>query len=185
MTNKTADFMNKVKIALTILSIAIVIGPLIGVAYVYRDNLLGLVVPPQVKSLMSGDSTGSNLQMPTLVGEPQYNAQTGALTVSFNFTNSLTNRVSIDKLSADVQSEEDGISLGNISLSQPIQITSGETSTINVSGLLNQAAISQFEAQNPGVNGINISLENVNADVAGINVHMNQVNNVGQLQLQG
>ena len=75
--------------------------------------------------------------------------------------------------------------LGNISLSQPIQIASGETSTINVSGVLNQAAISQFEAQNPGVNGINISLANLNADVAGVTVHMDQVNNAGQLQLPG
>jgi LEA14-like dessication related protein len=182
--------MDKVKIALTILSIAIVIGPLVGVAYVYRDNLLGLVVPPQVKSLLSGgNSTGSQsqpeFQPPQLVGQPQYNAQTGAVTVSFNFTNPLPNGVSIDKLSAEVQSEEDGVSLGNISINQPIQITPGETSTINVSGILNQNAISQFEAQNPGVNGINISLENLNVDVAGVTVHMDQVNNVGQLQLPG
>ena len=80
---------------------------------------------------------------------------------------------------------EDGVSLGNISINQPIQIAPGETSIINVSGVLNQAAISQFEAQNPGVNGINISLANLNVDVAGVNVHMDQVNNVGQLQLPG
>jgi len=182
--------MDKVKIALTVLSILIVIGPLAGAAFVYRDNLVGLVVPPQVKSLVSGgDSTGSQsqpeFQPPQLVGQPQYNAQTGAFTVSFNFTNPLTNEVSIDKLSAEVQSEEGGASLGNISLSQPIQITPGETSIINVSGVLSQAAISQFEAQNPGVNGINISLANLNVDVAGVTVHMDQVNNVGQLQLPG
>ena len=177
--------MDKVKIALTILSIAIVIVPLVGAAYVYRDNLLGLVVPPQVKSLVSGDPSGSQFQMPTLVGEPQYNAQTGAVIVSFNFTNPLTNEVSIDKLSAEVQSEEGGVCLGDISLNQPIQIAPGETSTINVSGVLNQAAISQFEAQNPGVKGINISLANLNADVAGVTVHMDQVNNAGQLQLPG
>src|SRR5208337_3411566 len=174
----------------TILSILIVIGPLAGAAYVYRDNLLGLVVLPQIKNMISGgDSTGTQsqpeFQTPQLVGQPQYNAQTGAVTVSFNFTNPLTNGVSIDKLSAEVQSEEGGVSLGNISLSQPIQIASGETSTINVSGVLNQAAISQFEAQNPGVNGINISLENLNVDVAGVTVHMDQVNDVGQLQLPG
>jgi hypothetical protein len=189
-TNKPAVGMDKVKIALTVLSILIVIGPLAGAAFVYRDNLLGLVVPPQVKSLVSGgDSTGSQsqpeFQPPQLVGHPQYNAQTGAFTVSFNFTNPLTNEVSIDKLSAEVQSEEGGVSLGNISLNQPIQITPGETSTINVSGILSQAAISQFEAQNPGVNGINISLANLNVDVAGVTVHMDQVNNVGQLQLPG
>jgi hypothetical protein len=186
--------MDKVKLALTVLSMLIVIGPLAGIAYVYRDNLLGLVVPPQIKSLVSGvdstvDSTGSQsqpaFQPPQIVGQPQYNAQTGAVTVSFNFTNPLTNEVSIDNLSAEVQSEEDGVSLGNISLNQPIQIASGETSTINVSGVLNPAAISQFEAQNPGVNGINISLENLTADVAGVTVHVDQVNNVGQLQLPG
>jgi hypothetical protein len=182
--------MDKVKIALTVLSILIVIGPLAGAAFVYRDNLVGLVVPPQVKSLVSGgDSTGSQsqpqFQPPQLVGQPQYNAQTGAFTVSFNFTNPLTNEVSIDKLSAEVQSEEGGVSLGNISINQPLQITPGETSIINVSGVLSQAAISQFEAQNPGVNGINISLANLNVDVAGVTVHMDQVNNVGQLQLLG
>ena len=182
--------MDKVKIALTVLSILIVIGPLSGAAFVYRDNLVGLVVPPQVKSLVSGgDSTGSQsqpqFQPPQLVGQPQYNAQTGAFTVSFNFTNPLTNEVSIDKLSAEVQSEEGGVSLGNISLSQPMQITPGETSIINVSGILNQNAISQFEAQNPGVNGINISLANLNVDVAGVTVHMDQVSDVGQVQLPG
>jgi hypothetical protein len=182
--------MDKVKIALTILSMVIVIGPLAGLAYVYRDNLVGLVVPPQIKSLVGGvDSIGTQsqpqFQPPQLVGQPQYNAQTGAFTVSFNFTNPLTNAVSIDKLSAEVESAEGGVYLGNISINQPIQMTPGETSIINVSGILNQNAISQFEAQNPGVNGINISLANLNADVAGINVHMNQVNNVGQLQLPG
>ena len=181
--------MDKVKIALTMLSILIVIGPLAGVAYVYRDNLLGLVIPPQVKSLVSGgNSAGSQsqpqFQTPQLVGQPQYNAQTGAVTVSFNFTNPLTNQISIDQLSAEVISE-DGVSLGNISINQQIQMTPGETSTINVSGILNQNAISQFEAQNPGVSGINISLANLNVDVAGVNVHMDQVNNVGQLQLPG
>jgi hypothetical protein len=181
--------MDKVKIALTILSMVIIIGPLAGLAYVYRDNLLALVVPPQIKSLVNGgDPTGSQsqpeFQPPQLVGQPQYNAQTGAFTVSFNFTNPLTNQISIDQLSAEVQSEG-GASLGNISINQPIQMTPGETSIINVSGILNQNAISQFEAQNPGVNSINISLTNLNADVAGITVHMNQVNNVGQLQLPG
>ena len=176
--------MDKVKIALTILSILIIVVPLAAVTFLYRDNLSGLVVPPQVKSLVSGDSAGLQFQMPQLVGQPQYDAQTGAVTVSFNFTNPLTNDVSIDKLSAEVQSDS-GVYLGNITLNQPIQILAGETSTINVSGVLSQNAISQIEAQNPGANGINISLTNLNANVAGVTVHMDQVNNAGQLQLPG
>ncbi|MGA3060393.1 MAG: hypothetical protein ABSD92_08490 [Candidatus Bathyarchaeia archaeon] len=174
--------MDKVKIALTLLSILIVVGPLVGAAVVYRSNLAGLVIPPQVKNLTSGNSTASQFQTPTLVGQPQYNAQTGVYTASFNFTNPLTTGISIDKLSADVKST-DGASLGNISISQPLQISSGETSIIGVSGVLNQAAISQFEAQNPGVNSMNISLANLNVDVAGVTVHMDQINNALQLPL--
>jgi hypothetical protein len=97
----------------------------------------------------------------------------------------LTNGISIDNLSAEITSADYSVSLGNISLSQPINIASGETSIINISGILSPQAISQLEAQNPGVNGINISLENLNVDVAGITVHMDQVNDVGQLQLPG
>jgi len=148
------------------------------------------VVPPQIKSLVSGgNSTGSQsqpqFQTPQIVGQPQYNAQTGAFALSFNFTNPLTNGISIDNLSAEITSADYSVSLGNISLSQPINIASGETSIINISGILNQNAISQLEAQNPGVNSINISLENLNVEVAGITVHMDQVNDVGQLQLPG
>jgi hypothetical protein len=180
--------MDKVKLALTVLSILIIIVPLAGAAYVYRDNLLGLVLPPQLKGLVSGNgSTGSvsqpQFQPPQPVGQPQYNPQTGALTLSFNFTNPLSNQVSIDNLSAEVQSQ-DGADLGNISINQPIQIAPGETSTINVPGVLNQAALSQFEAENPGATSINLSLANLNVNVAGVNVQKDQVN-VGQLQLLG
>ncbi len=38
--------MEKIKIALTIISIAIVIGPLAGIALIYRNNLADLVLPP-------------------------------------------------------------------------------------------------------------------------------------------
>ena len=179
--------MDKVKLALTVLSILIIIVPLAGAAYVYRDNLLGLVLPPQLKSLVNGGSTGSasqpQFQPPQPVGQPQYNPQTGALTLSFNFTNPLPNQVSIDNLSAEVQSQG-GADLGNLSLSSPIQIAAGETSTINVPGVLSQSAISQFEAENPGATSINLSLANLNVNVAGVNVQKDQVN-VGQLQLPG
>ena len=181
--------MDKVKLALTVLSILIVIVPLAGAAFVYRDNLLGLVLPPQIKSLISGGgSTGSqsqpDFQPPQPVGQPQYNPQTGALTISFNVTNPLSNQISVNNLSAQVQSQ-DGASLGSISLNQPVQIAPRETSTINVPGVLSQNAISQFEAQNPGATSINLSLANLNVNFAGVTVQKDQVNNVGQLQLPG
>jgi len=181
--------MDKVKLALTVLSILIIVVPLACAAYVYRNNMLGLVLPPQIKNVMNdGGSTGiasqPQFQTPQMVGEPQYNAQTGAVTASFNFTNPLPNGISISALSAEILSEG-GVSLGKVSLSQPIEIPSGQTSIINIAGNLDQNAVNQYEAQNPGASSINISLANLNVDVAGVSVHMNQINNVGQLQLNG
>ncbi|MCL4430281.1 MAG: hypothetical protein M1167_05970, partial [Chloroflexi bacterium] len=46
--------MDKVKAALTVLTVAIVVAPLLGVVYIYRDNLLGLVLPPQINDAKNG-----------------------------------------------------------------------------------------------------------------------------------
>ena len=46
--------MEKVKIALTLLSIAIVVGPLAGMAFIFRDNLAGLVFLPEINSIVNG-----------------------------------------------------------------------------------------------------------------------------------
>ena len=50
--------MNKLKIALTLLTVAIMVGPFAYVAIAYRDNLIGLVLPPQFSNL--GQSLGQN-----------------------------------------------------------------------------------------------------------------------------
>ena len=71
--------MEKVKIALTLLSIAIVVGPLAGMALIFRDNLAGLVVPPEITNIANGQMgnvTASNFVSPSLASEPKYNPDT-------------------------------------------------------------------------------------------------------------
>jgi hypothetical protein len=51
--------MNLVRLALGVLSVVLFVGPLAGVVFVYRDNLVGLVVPVELKGLVgSGSSLG-------------------------------------------------------------------------------------------------------------------------------
>src|SRR5271157_1059055 len=98
--------MNKTKIALTILSIAIVIGPLLGVVFVYRDNLMGLVLPPETSNALNlgnlanlgSNNSQPNFQLFTPTSEPTYNQTTGAFTYPFNFTNPTSNTISLDQL---------------------------------------------------------------------------------------
>ncbi len=176
--------MDKVKIALTVLSIVIIVGPIAGVVFAYRDNLLGLVVPPQVNSLVNGNFTESQFQPPALASEPQYNPDTGALSLSFNFTNPLTNEISIDQLSAEIKCKDNNALLGNISIDQPIKISPGENAIINATGSLSQDAINQLKAQYSGSSNINVALENVNVVVGGIKVHLDELD-AGSIPLPG
>lgn len=178
--------MDKVKIALTVLSIVIIVGPIAGVVLAYRDNLLGLVVPPEVNSLVNGNGnfTESQFKPPMPVGEPQYNPDTRTFTFPFNFTNPLKNEISIDQLSAEVKSKENNVTLGTVSINEPIKISPGETAIINVTGGWTQEAINQLKAQYSENSNINVALENVNVVVGGVKVHMDEID-AGSIQLPG
>ena len=143
--------MDRVKFALTILSILIIVVPLVAEVYVYKDNLEGLVLPPQIKDLMNGGNNGNNgnsgssmgpqsstssslpnFQMPQPVGQPQYDPATGAFSYPFNFTNPLSTQLSFTQLSAQVVTE-DGTPIGNVSIPQTISIAPGANSIITAS----------------------------------------------------
>ena len=91
--------MDKVKIALTLLTIAIMVGPLAYVVYTYRDNLVGIVFPPEFSNLINAQdltnttALADNFQMPTPVGEPQYFPENQSYAFAFNFTNPLPENI--------------------------------------------------------------------------------------------
>jgi len=188
---RVAVGMNTVKIALTLLTIAITVGPLVYVVFIYRDNLVGLVLPPQFANLgqnlgqnMSNGNlsssqfniTGSDFQMPQLVSAPQYNPDTGEFNLSLNVTNPLTNELSIDQLSVQIQSKDNNALVGNISIPQPINIQPGESSIINVTGIMPQDMFNQISGQNTGnIDVNNIILKNLNVVVGGIKIHFDEI----------
>ena len=51
--------MDKLHLALTILSIVIIVCPIVGAVYAYRDDLAGLVLSPELNILVSGDFSAS------------------------------------------------------------------------------------------------------------------------------
>src|SRR4030066_205330 len=61
--------MVRVRLLLTLITLAIAVGPLAGVIIVYQNNLLGLIVPPELMKIMKGNFvTGESLQPPKFVG---------------------------------------------------------------------------------------------------------------------
>ncbi len=185
--------MNKLKIALTLITIAIIVVPFSYVVIAYSGNLVGLVLPPQFSNLgqsleqnfggnPSGSSTspinitGSDFQVPQIVGTPQYDPTTGDFNIAINATNPLPNEISVEQLSVEIQSKDNSGLIGNISIPQVIDIQPGESAIINVEGVIPQQLYDQINSQNTGNIDINnILLKNLDVTVGGIKVHMDQI----------
>jgi len=185
--------MNKVKIILTLITIAIIVGPFAYVVIANGNNLVGLVLPPQFSNLgqslnqNSGENpsfssnnpinlTDSNFQIPQLVGTPQYDPATGDFAVAINATNPLHNKISVDQLSVQIQSKDNSGLVGNISIPTPINIQPGESAIINIAGVIPQQLYDQINGQNTGkIDVNNIILKNLDVTVGGIKLHLDQV----------
>ena len=185
--------MKKLKLALTLLTIAIMVAPFAYVIIAYRDNLIDLVLPPQLSNIgqslgqSSGENpsssstspiniTGSDFQVPQIVGTPQYNPTTGDFSLAINATNPLSNKISVEQLSVQIESKDGSGLVGNISIPQSINIQPGESGIINVEGVIPQQLYNQINGQNTGnIDFNNIVLKNLDVTVGGIKVHIDQV----------
>jgi hypothetical protein len=177
--------MNKLKILLTLLTIAIAVVPIASVVYIYRGNLLGLVVPPQVMNLAkSGGSgvIGSGFEPPQSVGDPQYNPDTRTATFTFNFTNPLKTPITIDLLDAGVKCHSDSFHLGDVSLDKPITFAPGQTQLITAYSILSSDAINHFRNQHAGETYVNVDFTNLNVEVGGVKIQVDQ-QNVGNIDI--
>ena len=91
--------MDKVRIALVLITIAISVGPLLGLVLVYRDNPLGLVIPPEINQLMNGGSPS----MSDVTENPGQSNQTGGIE---DFLNSFFSNGTIPSDISDIISEQ-------------------------------------------------------------------------------
>ncbi len=195
--------MKKLKIFLTLLSVAIIVAPIAFEVVLYRDNLLGLVVPPEVANITNGgnnspngsngnspvsnDTNTSNLvnsgfQLPQQVGEPQYNPENKTLAFTFNYTNPLQTPISVDKLQATIVSHDDGAFLGNVSLDKPLNLQPGQTMNITALDVLSDEAINYFKTNSTNQNSINVDFVNLNVDVGGVTVKVDR-QNIGDIPI--
>jgi hypothetical protein len=177
--------MDKMHLALTVLSIVIIVGPIVGVVYAYSGNLAGLVLPPELKSLASGDYSASRFQPPMPVGQPTYDLATNTFTFSFEYTNPLQNSISVENISANVICKDHADFLAYVSINHQITIGPDETVTIDASGCWMQTALDHFIACHCGSedDDVNVSFENLNINLAGVQVHMDELADAGWVPL--
>jgi hypothetical protein len=188
--------MNKVKILLTLLTIAITVTPIVVEVLIYRDNLLGLIIPPEITDLINGDNNSSNsignnnvvdrllnsrFDLPKPVGDPN-SIQARTLSATFSITNPLQTPISIDKVSSGIISHNDGFFIGNLTIDEPIRLEPGQTADIPTTTLLSDGALNYLKDKAENQDSINIDLIDLNVDLAGIQVQLDK-QNIGDISI--
>jgi hypothetical protein len=170
--------MDKVRLLLTLITIAIVVVPIVGMLLAYQNNLLGLFIPPEINeiadNLSGGGTNGAGLEPPTMVGEPEYDEASQTFSVTFQFKNTFPVDLTIKSLSGNIECYEHGFTLGNASLSKPVSIDAGETKTMTVRGTWTEQAINHFHTAHAGEETVDVVLVDFAVDVSGITVQTNE-----------
>lgn len=153
--------------------------------YSYRDNLLGLVIPPEINDLVNNRAqTGMPFELPQIQGEPQisYDAEAGIASLSFNFNNPLDIPISFDQFTAGIVYKGDNTFLGNLTINEPIMIQPGQTEQIKILGNIPQETVSNLNSKYGGLSEDELfnslrqySLVDVNINVGGIIMHVDRL----------
>jgi hypothetical protein len=170
--------MDKIRMILTLVTIAIVVIPIVGMLLAYQGNLLGLFVTPEIKQIaddfMGGDGSnnGSGLEPPKMVGEPVYDEATGTFSVSFEYTNALPFDITVNSLSGNIECAEHHFPLGNATLSESVSINKGETGLLTIVGSWTDDAISHFGTAHEDEETVAVILADFAVDISGIQLQL-------------
>jgi hypothetical protein len=196
--------MQIIGVILVLISVGTIVGPIGAVAFTYRDNLVQLVVPPQINDLMNGNSsifyanttnpdgegegigTGDSdfggILAPVIV-DTQIDNVSRTFSLTVNFTNTFNIDLTLNQFSADAISSQDNYPLGSVQLSQPVQINAGQTAQLFITGLWTQNAENYFTTQHAGSTSIDVSLVNVLIDVNGITIQQTEPVSIGSVPI--
>ena len=168
--------MNKMRLILTLITVAIVVIPIVGVLLANQGNLMGLFIPPEVNEMAEDLMGGGGPEAPALepVGEPQYDEASRTVTLTFQFKNTFPFDITINSISGNVECAAHGFHLGIVTLDNPVSIDKAETKTITVLGTWTEEAISHFQSAHAGEETIDANLIGFTVDVKGIQFKMNQ-----------
>jgi hypothetical protein len=162
--------MDKVRLILTLVTIAIVIIPIVGMLLAYQGNFLGLFIPPEIADY----DIESTLEPPKIVGEPEYDEATRTFSVSFEYTNSLPIDITINSLSGNIGCNEHYFPLGAANLSEPASIDIGETRTLTIIGTWTDDAIGHFENMHGNEETVAVFLMDFAVNISGIQIELDQ-----------
>jgi hypothetical protein len=168
--------MDRLRVALILVSIAIIVGPIAGTVLIYRDNLLGLVFPKEIGS-PSNPSNSSILSPVSSYEPPQYINSTfdnvsRTFSITFNFTNPYPLALTVKSMSCNVECTAHHFGLGTASLASPVHMGSGQTVDVTMVGNWTEGAINHFQTDHAGAKTADVDLVGMTVDAGGVNLQL-------------
>jgi len=184
--------MSKVKLFLTILSIFIAVTPITVQAILYRDNIVGLILPPSIADLLTGRNTtdlanadyfdfvGTQIPLPMLTGDPVLFPD-NTVKLTYNFTNPLDGKITITTMEAEIVCTEHHFTLGDVFI-EPATLEPKQTIDLNVTCRLSPKAIEHIKLYHQGQDHIKAEFENFTVELIDIKITMEH-RKLGSIQL--
>jgi hypothetical protein len=173
--------MDKIKLILTLITIAITVVPIVGVLLTYQDNLVGLFVPPEINDIADkfsgggGDNDGdSDAPQVKPVGPPEIDPVSGSIRQSIEFKNTFPLNITLKSMTGDVQCAEHGFDLGVASIEEPVSIPVGETRTVTLLINWTAGAEDHLKSLHATEENVEVALVNVGVDISGIQIRLDQ-----------
>lgn len=170
--------MDKIRLLLILITLATIAGPVMGIMVLYRNNLMGLVVPPELTEIAGGTFLNNGSLEPPKFMNSQYDLTSRTVTLTFNFTNPLNFDLTIKTMSANIECTLHKLPLGHATIKDPVVILPNETAIITVLGNWTEDAISHFQSAHADAKSIDVDLVGLKIDVSGINIQMKERINV-------
>jgi len=176
--------MQVIGIILILISVGTVVGPVGAVAIIYRDDLSQLVITPQIRDIINGNSpiipvnSNSNvdsgggpnlggLMSPTFVSA-QVDEATHTFTATFKITNTLNYDLTLKSFSANVEITQNHIQASSLSLGNPVTVQAGETAPLTISGSWTQAAQDYIINNYSSSASVEVFIANAEVNVNGV-----------------
>ena len=170
--------MDKMKLVLILITVAITVAPIAGILLMYQNNLVGLFVPPEINQItdkLSGGDNGGGSDGPQveLVGLPEIDPVSYTIKQSIKVSNPVPFDITLKSLSGDVQCVEHGSNIGAASLEDSVSITAGETGTVTL--VINmEKGENHLKSLHATEENAEVTLVNVSADFSGIQLQLDQ-----------
>jgi hypothetical protein len=184
--------MDKIRLLLSLITIAIIVGPIAGILLVYQNNLLGLVITPEIDkitNMMTSETmndtiiTEKPLEPPTFVGS-SYNITSQTVELTFNFTNPFKFDLTISSMLANIECDAHKFPIGNATLNTPFSMHAGETAMITLFVTWTQEALNHFQTAHAEEKSIDVDLVNLTISLKGINVQTNESIEISNVPIQ-